>query len=232
MKRLLTLSAVTFAQIFITNADAQGVKEELQQKLAAAKESIAKNQASLRQYTWTAHTEISVKGEVKKVTNELCRYGADGQVQKTPLDAPPPKKEMRGMKKRVVEKKVGEMKDYMDRAVALIHNYVPPSSERMQSTYQSGNLSITPGGASGITDLQFRNYFKPEDKLTMGFNSAARALETINVDSYLDNPQDAVKLDVGFQKLPDGTNYVARTVLIGAAKHIQVTVQNTNYQKQ
>jgi hypothetical protein len=30
-------------------------KELLQQKVAAIKESIAQNQASLRQYTWTAH---------------------------------------------------------------------------------------------------------------------------------------------------------------------------------
>ena len=220
-----------FAQIFIGRADAQGMKEQLQQKLAAVKQSVAQNQASLRQYTWTAHTEISVKGEVKKVTNELCRYGPDGEVQKTPLDAPAQQKKMRGMKKKIVEKKVGEMKDYMDRAVALIHNYVPPSSERMQSAFQSGNVSLSPGGASGIAELQFKNYFKPDDMLAMGFDATARALRRINVNSYLDNPQDAVKLDVGFQTLPDGTNYVARTVLIGAAKQIQVTVQNIDYKK-
>jgi hypothetical protein len=192
---------------------------------------MAQNQASLRQYTWTAHTEVSVKGEVKKVTNELCRYGPDGKVQKTPLDAPAPQKEMRGMKKRVVEKKVGEMKDYMDRAVALIHNYVPPSSERMQAAFQSGNVSLDRAGAPGIAELQFKNYFKPSDMLAMGFDSSAKALRKIDVNSYLDNPQDAVKLDVGFQTLPDGTNYMARTVLIGAAKQIQVVVQNIDYKK-
>jgi hypothetical protein len=231
MKTIVTAGAVLFTQIFIAQAGAQGAKEALQQKLAAVKQSMAQNQASLRQYTWTAHTEISVKGEVKKVTNELCRYGPDGQVQKTPMDAPTPQKEMRGMKKRIVEKKVGEMKDYMDRAVALIHNYVPPSPERMQSAFQSGNVSLSPGGASGLAELQFKDYFKPSDMLALGFDSAAHALRKVNVNSYLDNPQDAVTLDVAFQTLPDGTNYVARTILNGAAKQIQVNVQNTNYQK-
>ena len=229
MRKILLICAVLLAQTLI--ASAQGAKEEVQQKLAAVKQSMAQNQASLRQYTWTAHTEISVKGEVKKTTNELCRYGPDGTVQKTPLDAPAPQKEMRGMKKKIVEKKVGEMKDYMDRAVALIHNYVPPSPERIQSVFQSGDVSLSQGGAPGMAELQFKNYFKPNDMLAMGFDSAARALRKINVNSYLDDPKDAVKLDVAFQTLPDGTNYVARTVLTGAAKQIQVTVQNIDYKK-
>ena len=58
-------------------------KELLQQKVAAIKESIAQNQASLRQYTWTAHTKISVKAEVKNEKDELCKYGPDGKVVKT-----------------------------------------------------------------------------------------------------------------------------------------------------
>jgi hypothetical protein len=49
------------------------MKQELQQKLAAVKESVARNQAALLQYAWTAHTEINLKGEVKKTTDEMCR---------------------------------------------------------------------------------------------------------------------------------------------------------------
>ena len=74
-------------------------KELLQQKVADVKESIAQNQASLRQYTWTAHTEISVKGEVKNEKDELCKYGPDGQVVKTLASAPPPEKQMGRAKK-------------------------------------------------------------------------------------------------------------------------------------
>ena len=231
MRTIVAASAVLFAQIFIPRAGAQGAQQGLQQKLAGIKQSIAQNQASLRQYTWTAHTEVSVKGEVKKVTNEMCRYGPDGQVQKTSMDAPQQQKEMRGMKKRVAEKKIGEMTDYMDRAVALIHNYVPPSPERMQAAAQSGNVSLSPGGASGLAELQFKNYFKPGDMLAMGVDSAAHALRKMNVNSYLDDPKDAVTLDVAFQSLPDGTNYVARTILNGAAKQIQVVTQNSDYRK-
>ena len=112
-------------------ASAQAVKQELQQKLAMVKESVARNQAALKQYTWTEHTDMSLKGEVKKSTDNICRYGSDGKVAKTAIGTPAPKKEMRGMKKKMAEKKVGELTDYMERAAALIHRYMPPAPESM-----------------------------------------------------------------------------------------------------
>jgi hypothetical protein len=85
----------------------------------AIKEPIEQNQASLRQYTWTAHTEISLKGEVKNQKDESYKYGPNGKVVKALIGEPPPEKQMGRAKKRVVEKKVGEMKEYMERARAL-----------------------------------------------------------------------------------------------------------------
>ena len=57
----------------------------MQEKVAALKQALAANQAALKPYTWTESTEISLKGEVKKRQQKLCRYGPDGKVQKTAL---------------------------------------------------------------------------------------------------------------------------------------------------
>jgi hypothetical protein len=51
------------------------------------------------------------------------------------------------------------------------------------------------------------------------------------VDSFLDEEKDKVTLNVGFQSLPDGTNYVADTLLRAEAKQIAVKVQNLDYKK-
>lgn len=214
-----------------TTASAQGVKQELQQKLATVKESVVRNQASLRQYTWTEHTDISLKGEVKKSTDNICRYGADGKVAKTPVGTPAAPKEMRGMKKRIVEKKVGELQDYMERAAALIHRYMPPSHESMEAAFQAGNAALGQAGPGKI-QLQFKNYAKPGDSLTFNFDAATKAIQNISVSSYLDDPKDdAVTLAVDFRNLPDGTNYVASTTLNAAAKEVVVKTTNGNYQK-
>ena len=98
----------------------------LQEKLAAAKESAARNQLALRSYTWVEKTELSFKGEVKNTKLNSCRYGPDGKVQKTPIgDPPPPPETKRGLRGKIIEKKKEEMKEELQAATALVHQYVP-----------------------------------------------------------------------------------------------------------
>jgi hypothetical protein len=92
---------------------------------------------------------------VKSTKIEACRYGPDGKVQKTPLTAPPEKKEMRGLKGKAVEKKTDEMKDYMERVVSLIGRYVPPSPELIKADVAGGNTSLSPQGPGAI-QLRFK----------------------------------------------------------------------------
>ncbi len=61
--RLGTTLVIVFA-LFTAAAGGQGAAP--QERAEAIKQSIAQNQAALRQYTWTETTEISLKGEVKK----------------------------------------------------------------------------------------------------------------------------------------------------------------------
>jgi len=217
--------------IALAQGDASTDKKELvQQKVSAVKESIAQNQASLRQYTWTAHTEISVKGEVKNEKDESCSYGLDGKVVKTLSSAPPPEKQMGRVKKRVVEKKVGEMKDYMERAGELIRHYVPPSPENLTAAVKAGKADVSKNEAQAV-QLQFKDYYKPGDAMTLEFDPATKKLRKLSVSSFLDEEKDKVTLDVQFQSLPDGTNYVADTLLRADAKQIAVKVQNLDYKK-
>jgi hypothetical protein len=226
--RMATTTALVVLGAHATGA--QDPKAAVQEKVAAIKEAMAKNQASLRQYSWTAHTEVSVKGEVKNQKDELCHYGPDGKVVKTPLSAPPPARQARGMKGKIIEKKKEEMKDYMERAGTLIAHYVPPSSEKMQESLQTGKASLSEAD-SGFAVLVFKDYYKPGDALTLKFDRAAKKLSKINVDSFLDDASDKVLLDVTFEALPDGTNCVGRTHLRADAKQIDVNVQNVDYKK-
>jgi hypothetical protein len=229
-----TLSTITGFALACSVAFAQDAspdkRELLQQKVAAIKESIAQNQASLRQYTWTAHTEISVKGDLKNQKDEFCKYGPDGKVMKTPIGEPPPEKQMGRAKKRIVEKKVGEMKEYMERAAALIQHYVPPSPENLTAALKAGKADLSRNEAQGV-QLQFKDYYKPGDSLTLEFDPATKKLTKVSVDSFLDEEKDKVTLDVRFQSLPDGTNYAADTLLRADAKQIAVKVKNLDYQK-
>ena len=204
--------------------------QELQQKLAAAKQAAAQSQQALRSYTWVEKTELSVKGEVKSTKVESCRYGADGKVQKTPIIEPPPPEKKGGLRGKIVAKKTGEMKAELEAAVALVHRYVPPAPDKMQVVMTAGSASIAQAGP-GAAALRFPGYEKANDSLTLTFDTAVKALRQIDVATYLDKPADVVTFRVGMQSLPDGTGYPASIVLAMPASKIEVRITNSNYQK-
>jgi hypothetical protein len=224
-------STVMAAALTLWSQDLDGAgKQALQQRIAELKQSMAANQAKLRTYTWTETTEISLKGEIKKRQQKQCLYGLDGKVQKSPIgdSGDGAKKPQRGLKGKVVEKKVDELKDYMERVGSLVSRYVPPDPQKMQASYQAGKANLNPGGG-GIASLAFQDYAKPGDKVTLAFNTAAKKLQSYTVDTYLDSPQDLVNLKADFSSLPDGTNHVAHTLLNATGKQIIVNTTNSNY---
>lgn len=225
---LITLTLVCALPAFAQNAD-------LKDKVAALKQSTAENQQRLHQYQWTETTQLTLKGEPKPAKQNLCQYGPDGQVQKTPIGQQQQPQQQQGggrggrMKERVVAKKTEEMKDYMGDVKGVIGMYVPPNPQKIQQAFQAGNASISPG--NGVVNLVFKNYAQPGDQMTIAFNPQAKKITGIDVKTYTDKPSEVVTLAVQFASLPDGTNYAQQTVLNATAKQLVVTTTNSNYQK-
>src|SRR5512135_1648989 len=100
--------------------------------VAALKQSLQQGLAKARAYEWVETTIVSMKGEEKSRKQQRCYYGADGKVQKVPIgepaaqaasqQAPPSGGGRRGrLKSKVVENKKDEIQEYMQKAVALVH---------------------------------------------------------------------------------------------------------------
>lgn len=133
------------------------------------------------------------------------------------------------MKQRVIAKKKGEMQDYMGQVKVLLAKYVPPDPQSMQQDFQAGKVSLTPNPSSGMTQIVFKDYALPGDQMTLSFDTAAKKISSVNVNTYLDDPKDVVTLAVQFASLPDSTNYVQQTVLNATAKNLVVTTTNSDY---
>jgi hypothetical protein len=202
---------------------------ELQEKVAAVKQVAAENKQKLQQYQWTETTQLTLKGDAKPASTYSCRYGPDGQVQKT-LTSPPPEEPGGGrLKQKVIAKKKEEMKDYMSDVKGVLSLYVPPDPQKMQQAYQAGKVSLNP--VPGVVNLIFKDYAQPGDQMTLTFDSAAHKITSLNVNTYMGEAKDAVTLQVQMGSLPDGTNYTEQTVLNATAKELVVTTTNSNYQK-
>ena len=205
------------------------------QIVAGLKQNLADSQKRLRQYEWIETTAISLKGEEKSRAQQRVYYGADGKLTKLPLGsapaAPPPQPSGRrggGLKERIVENKKDEMKEYMERAAALIHKYVPPDAALIQKAKDAGKLQVQPV-QPGTVRAGFRDFVQPGDSLAIDADVKALMLSALSVKTYLDKAEDAVTLDVRFAALADGTSYSARTTLDATAKNIRVVVENTGH---
>jgi hypothetical protein len=206
------------------------IGQDLQQKLTAGKQAAAANQQALRSYAWLEKVELSLKGEVKSTKVSSCRYGPDGQVQKTPVVEPPPPEQKRGLRGKAVAKKTGEMKAELESAAALVHQYVPPSPDKIQVVMNAGTASLSQAGPGAVA-LKFPGYVKAGDALTLTFDTAVKALRRIDVTTWLEKPSETVTFQVAMQSLPDGTDYPGAITLAIPASQIEVRITNSNYQK-
>ena len=211
------------------------VPEAAAERLAAFKEALALSQEQLRQYEWIETTIVSFKGEERSRKQLRCYYGADGTLQKLPIasGSVPPEAggRQRGgrLRQRIVENKKEDLQEYMERASSLIHRYVPPTPDNLEASKAAGKLAIRPAAGGGQVGLDFWDYLKAGDRLSLELDPAENRLIALSVGSYMDGPEDAVKLDVQFGRLPDGTTYAARSTLDAPAKSVRVVVQNAGY---
>ena len=237
ISRLLTITLATGLSLTALVAVAQN--PEVQQRLAEIKEASAQNKQSLATYTWQEKDTISLKGEVKKQESFQVRMGADGKPAKTPLNASPapaPSQADTGrrggrLKEKVIENKKEEYKEYADNIATLARSYAPPDPAKLQQAFQQGNVKVEPGSVPNVVQLLITNYIKPNDSMTISFDKVAKAIQSVQIASYMDSPSDAVKITVQFAKLTDGTNHVSSMTVEGVSKQLKVAVENSGYTK-
>jgi hypothetical protein len=197
----------------------------MEQRIAALGEAVAASKQALKLYTWVENTDVFVKGEIRKHDQAQCRYGADGQLQKTPISAPhqPAKKKKQGKK---AQKKAVAFEQYADRFRSLISRYAPPNMERIREAQRMGNVSLQslPGGNVAFV---VKRYLKAGDEMAVTFDPAGRTIVRYNVFTYLDGAKDQVNLAVEFDDLPDGNGYVSEIEMSSGA--LQMLVKTSNY---
>jgi hypothetical protein len=238
MRSTFVSAAVIAASLGITPALSaqQPPAGGAQEPVAALKQSLQQGQALIRQYEWIETTIISLKGEEKARKQHRCYYGADGKVQKIAIGEPaPPQAAASGggrrsgrLKQQIVENKKDDIQEYMERAVSLVHRYVPPQPAQIQAAKDAGRVAVR-AQAGGQVQIEIAQYLLPADKLALDLDPGGSRLIGLGVDTYLDTPEDPVTLAVQMGALPDGATYAAQTTLDAKAKNIRVVIQNTGH---
>jgi hypothetical protein len=111
-------------------------------------------------------------------------------------------------------------------------HYLPPSIEAIQEAYSKGNISIIPGGAiPNEVKMVIHNYYKPGDTVILRFDQSQKQLKAISIATWIDKPDDAMNLNIAFDRLPDGTNHVESSATEGVRKHLTINSTNSDYRR-
>ena len=94
----------------------------------------------------------------------------------------------------------------------------------------AGTASISQAGP-GAASLKFPGYVKKGDALTLTFDSTVKSLRQITVDTWLDEPENAVTLKATMQAMPEGVSYPGTIVFALVKRQLEVEITKSNYQK-
>jgi hypothetical protein len=231
LKRMALALTVVISAGVLAIVPAAAQSSQMADKLMAIKTAQDANKAKLAQYTWTETETIGIKGSTKD-TKVYQVSMVNGQQQKTEVgnQAAQPSGRQGRLKEHVVDKKKQEYQEYGQSIGALAKQYTTPNPEALMAAKQAGNISLVPG--SGTVNLVIKNYVKQGDTMTMTVSEQTHSPVSVQVNSYLNDPKDAVTIGAQFAQLPDGTNHVATTTIDGVSKQLTVNDVNSNYQKQ
>jgi hypothetical protein len=226
------LALLIGASLVGTAQRAEAQNPDIGGQVEALRLSVLDSKEKLKTYEWIETTTVSQKGEQKARFQNRVYYGADGAIQKVPISEEKQEGRTRGPGSRVAKKKKKEVTGYMQKDVDTVKLYVPPDPARLQAGWQAGKVSFSPIEPGKRVRLDFRDYQKSGDVLGLEVDVVNNRILKLNVNTYVESPNDAVSLSADFRTLSDGASYPANVVLNAPSQNVRVDVANTGYRKQ
>ena len=193
--------------------------------------TMAANGRQLKHYTFKQRTETYHKGELKITAIDEIHYSASGERVSIPLHEEKAQSELRrrGPASRLIAKKVEqrqeEMKEYIERLMALTNRYLAPEPTKLQTAMSAAEL--TTGGGTNQMRIVMRDYIKSGDSMTMSFDPATKKPTKTEVSTMLD--EAPVSIVLAFDQIREGPSYPGKTVIRSSAKELEVRVFTYDY---
>jgi hypothetical protein len=195
-------------------------------QMADAYAASAKANAQLMQkYTWKMRVQLTYKGEQKPASLYQMNY-VGGQLQKTEISAPPEESGRKhGIKHRVKEDKMAEIKSQIEALIELTKKYMAPTPGQMFDFYSKATIGPAPTGGVQATGA---NFIQPGDNVTYFIDPATKSPTAYNFSTAMNgNP---VTGTAQFAQVPGGPKYASALTINDPADNISVAVTNFDYQ--
>jgi len=216
---ILILTFRTFAQ------------QDVQELISMVKKNLAESKEHIKQYEWLETTTTFLKGEQKSVKQNQCYYSVDGKLTKVETGGGTEAKTKGGIRGKVAANKKEDMADYVKAAIEKIQTYLPPDAAKLQQIFGAGKSSIQVLEPGKKFKISFPDYNEKGDLLSISIDKAKQKLMSLDVSTYIDEPDKKVVFNVAYKDLPDGTQYANSTTLDAQAKNLKIVIVNSGYKK-
>lgn len=194
-------------------------------QMADAYATGAKANAQLMQkYTWKMRVQLTYNGEQKPASLYQMNY-VGGQLQKTEIsEAPEESGRKHGLKHRVKEDKMKEIKADVEGLVDLTKKYMAPTPGQMFDFYSKATIAPAQGGvqASGT------NFIQPGDQVTYMIDPATKNPTSFNFSTSMQGKP--VTGTAQFAQVPGGPKYASALTINDPQDKLSIAVTNFDYQ--
>ncbi len=195
-------------------------------QMADAYAAGAKANAQLMQkYTWKMRVQLTYDGNQEPASLYQMNY-VGGQLQKTEISAPPEESGRKhGIKHRVKEDKLAEIKSDVEALVELTKKYMAPTPGQMFDFYSKATIGPAPSGGAQASGT---NFIQPGDQVTYLINPATKSPTSFTFTTSMQGKP--VTGTAQFAQVPGGPKYASELTINDPSDKLSIAVTNFEYQ--
>jgi len=203
-------------------ASAQEIdKTKLALDVSAANEA---NNVKLKQYIWKLKLDGYVNKELKVTTLTEMKFGPDGKLVATPIDAKTTVQAKPGVRGRMQQNAAEESLDYIEKAAQVMAQYAYMSKGQLVDFFDKA--TVTTDGK--VITATAKNVMQAGDEMTILIDPATNLF--IRKTFKAKSGADPIEGTVDYATFTTtGINHVSKCYLMMPAKAMQVNTENIDY---
>lgn len=186
-----------------------------------------KNMALMRQYSWKMRVQLTLKGEAKALMLYQMRFDMDGKLKKILLSVPPKQKKRQGLRKRIAQKKITQVKEWVAKLMGLHRRYTTPTPVTMLDFFGKAKYQVL---NDGTVQFSAAGFLQANDRATFWFDQQSHQPRRFKFSSSLEGA--AVEGLVEYAKVAFGPTFAGRTTLKVSGKKMSAKIENFDFIKQ
>lgn len=185
------------------------------------------NAAKLREYSWKSRVEVRKDGETKNSQLYQMGFNTDGRLQQTLISETSQKLPTSGLRGLIAKKKKEDFVEMLDGLGTLAKAYSKLPSDKMQDFMTNGTVipELTP--QQSFIRIQGGNVLLRGDSMTIWIDMNTHKQCKVEIQTTFD--KRPVRIVSEFQYLPDGTTFMARSVIDYPSQKLTITTENFDY---